>query len=52
MREYVIEYQRGAGIEPWYVYRVVPKSLTASGKVWLASFATKSEAEQWIASRL
>lgn len=46
-RTYVIDYQRGAGLTPWAVYRVMPVA-----RVWLASFATKAEAEAWVATRV
>ena len=44
---YVVDYERGYGLTPWCVYRIVPKGLVPSGRVYLVSFQSESIAQQY-----
>ena len=46
-RKWLIEYERGRGTKPWVVSRLAP-GLTRSGKVPIASFASKDDAKRQI----
>lgn len=50
--QYLVEYERGQGATPWAVCRLVPKTLCAWGKVWIANFKSEADALAWIAERV
>lgn len=47
-RRYIVDYGRGLGSKPWGVYRL---GVAGCARVWLADFASKAEAQEWIGGR-